>query len=78
MSDTSSTVGPRLFHKLFVHHPATVGETYFGHMKFALSFAFWLATAASAALLHAVVPALCETTASRILKRLTALMDNRH
>lgn len=63
---------------LFLDHPATVNETYFGHMRFALSFAGWLAVAAGAALVHAVVPALCETTASRILKRLCTKMDSRH
>ncbi|MDP5084478.1 MAG: DUF6356 family protein [Yoonia sp.] len=63
---------------LFLDHPATVNETYFQHMRFAFSFAFWLAAAALAALVHAVVPALCETTASRILKRLHARIESRH
>ena len=63
---------------IFTAHPATVNETYFGHMRFALGFAFWLAVAACAALVHAIVPALCETTASRILKRLHGRMIARH
>ena len=63
---------------LFTAHPATVNETYFGHMRFALGFAFWLGVAASAALVHALIPALCETTASRILKRLHARIMDRH
>lgn len=63
---------------LFLDHPATVNETYFGHMRFAFGFAFWLGVAASAAVVHALIPALCETTASRILKRLHARMETRH
>ena len=64
--------------KLFLDHPAQVDETYFQHMRFALTFAFWLSLAAGAALVHAVIPALCETTASRILKRLYAKIESRH
>ncbi len=63
---------------LFTNHPATVNETYFGHMKFAFGFAFLLGVAAVAALIHAVIPALCETTASRILQRLHARITARH
>ena len=63
---------------LFTDHPATVNETYLGHMRFALGFGFWLAVAAMAAVVHALIPALCETTASRILGRLTARMQARH
>ena len=55
---------------LFLHHPESVDETYVEHMKFAGTFAFWLVMAAGAALIHAVVPALCESTASRIVARL--------
>ena len=66
------------FQKLFTEHPASVDETYFEHMRFASSFAFWLFVAAGAALVHAVVPALCESTASRIIKRLHDRMTNRH
>lgn len=64
--------------KIFLDHPATVNESYFGHMAFALTFAFWLTVAGIAALIHAFIPALCETTASRILGRLTAKMNARH
>ena len=55
---------------LFTDHPASVGESYLGHMAFALSFATLLAAAAMAALIHAVFPFLCQTTASRIVRRL--------
>lgn len=63
---------------LFTDHPATVNETYLQHMRFALSFAFWLIVAGAAALVHALIPALCETTAGRILKRLHGRLEARH
>jgi hypothetical protein len=47
-------------------------------MRFALGCAGALALAAGAALVHAIVPALCETTASRIVKRLHARLSARH
>ncbi|MEM9438002.1 MAG: DUF6356 family protein [Pseudomonadota bacterium] len=74
------TNAPRdtLFATLFTAHPASVNETYLEHARFALSFAVWLAVAALAALVHAVIPKLCETTASTILRRLVAKMDARH
>ena len=79
MSDASQTTqrtNPLV--AIFLDHPATVNETYFQHMRFAFSFAFWLGAAAVAALIHAIIPALCETTASRILKRLHARIESRH
>ncbi len=79
MSDTSSSRNPNgVWAKLFMDHPASVNESYLEHMRFALGFAFWLVVAAGAALLHAVIPALCETTASRILKALVSKMEARH
>ncbi len=61
----------------FTDHPAQVGETYAQHMGVALSFSGTLFWAASAALIHAVVPALCEKTASNAIKRLHAQMQSR-
>lgn len=55
---------------LFTRHPNSVGESYFGHLGFAAWFGGWLALAAAAALVHAFLPFLCETTASRIVRRL--------
>ena len=56
--------------RLFTDHPATVGESYFGHMAFAAWFASRLFLAGAAALVHAVLPFLFETTASRIVREL--------
>lgn len=63
--------------KLFFTHPGKVGESYFEHMGVALGFAGWLALAAGAALIHALIPGLCERTASRIIRRLHARMSLR-
>lgn len=50
--------------RLFLEHPRSVGETYFGHMAFAGWFASKLFIAGGAALAHAVFPFMCERTAS--------------
>lgn len=78
MSDLSPPDRQSLLDRWFLAHPASVDETYLGHMKFALGFSFWLLVAGLAALVHAMFPAVCETTASRILRRLVARMDARH
>lgn len=61
----------------FRSHPASVGETYFGHMAFALRFACLLIAAGCAALIHALVPPMFETTAGRIVRGLAAEMAAR-
>lgn len=55
--------GTRLLASL-VEHPASAGETYLQHLRRALRVAATLAMAAGAALVHALVPALCTTRAS--------------
>ena len=57
---------------VFTRHPASVGQTWVQHGRFALSVSWTLTLAALAAVVHAVVPALCETTASRAVDRLHA------
>jgi Family of unknown function (DUF6356) len=63
--------------KLFTDHPASVDETYFGHMAFAAWFSSRLLMAAGAALVHAFLPFLFETTASRIIRELYERTRNR-
>ncbi len=55
------------FDALFLAHPRTVGESYVEHGFFALRIAARMAQAAGAALVHAVIPGLCQTTASDII-----------
>ena len=51
------------FERLFVVHPRSVNEDYLAHAGVALRFAVLLLGAGLAALVHAVIPALFETTA---------------
>ena len=53
------------FVRAFKDHPASVGESYIGHMLFAARFGVRLFVAGGAALIHAIIPAWFETTASR-------------
>jgi hypothetical protein len=62
----------QILNRLFLAHPRTVGESYLEHCGFALRIGSRLLLAGSAALVHAVVPCLCETTASRIVLALNA------
>ncbi|MBO6789256.1 MAG: hypothetical protein HRT60_03130 [Dinoroseobacter sp.] len=63
--------------KVFLEHPASVDETFWEHFRFAMTFGFWLALAACAAFIHALVPALCKTTGSDIICKLHARIVNR-
>ena len=78
MSDTADTPGRSGFFQAFIDHPASVNETYLQHMRFAGWFAMMLIGAGLAALVHAIIPPLFETTASRIIHRLHARIAQRH
>jgi hypothetical protein len=55
---------------LFTEHPASVGETYGEHFRTATSFSAAMVVGGVACLLHALLPFLCVTTASRTIARL--------
>lgn len=82
MSETETTVVGRKrqfsFFRSFVDHPASVNETYFQHLNFAMRFAIKLLAAGGAAFIHAVVPALFETTASRMVNSIHQDLNSRH
>ncbi len=63
--------------RVFLEHPKSVDETYGQHFLFALRFSFWLFVAAVAALVHALIPAACEKTASTIIAKLYERTHNR-
>jgi hypothetical protein len=63
--------------RLFTSHPAAVGESYFGHMAFAAWFSSRLFMAAFAALVHAFLPFLFDSTASGIIRELYERTHNR-
>ncbi len=67
-----------MFARLFIDHPAHVNETYVQHAGVALRFSVTLFIAAGAALVHAIVPSLCEHTASRLVAKLHAKLQARH
>ena len=62
----------QILDRLFLAHPRTVNESYFEHCAFAFRIGSRLLLAGAAALVHSVVPCLCETTASRIILALNA------
>jgi len=79
MSDATKLPGQKtgFVEKVFLEHPASVDESFWEHFRFAMTFAFWLALAASAAFVHALAPALCKTTGSDIIRKLHARIVNR-
>jgi len=60
--------------RLFVDHPASVGESYFEHMAVAGSFGWAMARASAACFVHALVPGLCVKTGSSIIRDLHGRM----
>jgi hypothetical protein len=65
-------------HRLFLSHPQAVDESYGEHLLFACGFAARLFGAALAALIHAAIPCLFETTASRMIREMHERIASRH
>jgi hypothetical protein len=59
----------------FTAHPTSVGETYGQHLRFALLFGARMTLGGLAAAVHAFLPFLFVTTASRALEDLNAMRD---
>ena len=59
-----------MFARLFVDHPASVGESYAQHFAAAARVGVKLAVAAAACFIHALVPGLCKTTGSTAILKL--------
>lgn len=57
---------------IFTHHPETVGETYFEHLKFALGFGVKMLVGGLACIIHAIFPFLFQKTGSDFLLKLTS------
>jgi len=57
----------------FTAHPSAVGETYLEHLRFAFAFGLRMLGGALAAMVHAVLPFVFITTASRTLDELNSL-----
>jgi hypothetical protein len=59
-----------MFKRMFLDHPTSLGETYFEHQKYALSFAASMLFGAAACFLHGLIPAAFKSTGSRTVIRL--------
>ena len=59
-------------------HLAANSESYLDHLRFAATVGLLAIGAGIACLIHALVPALCTSTASRTIRQVTALLDARH
>lgn len=75
MQNNSATISK--FIRGFRDHPQSVGETYIQHLWFASKFAARLFAIAGAALIHAIIPPLFETTASKHILALGEQIKNR-
>jgi len=58
-------------------HLQAAGENYWQHFRFARTFGLLAVAAGVAALIHALIPALCTRTASRTVRLLSILADDR-
>jgi hypothetical protein len=58
-------------------HLEDADEGYWQHFRFATTFGLLAAAASFAAILHAFIPGLCTSTASRIVRHLGQLVDDR-
>lgn len=60
--------------RMFLAHPRCVDETYREHFAVAGKFGLTMIRGGVCALLHALVPAWCETTGSDTIRRLNKIM----
>ena len=58
-------------------HLRDAGEGYWQHFRFATTFGLLAAAAGFAAIVHAFVPGMCTSTASRIVRHLGQLIEDR-
>lgn len=62
----------------FTDHPRSVGETFGEHFGVAARFGLIMLRGGVGALVHALIPRLCQTTGSDALAKLNALMAEHH
>lgn len=58
-------------------HLREAGEGYWQHFRFAATFGLLALAAGIAALIHAIIPGMCTHTASRIVRHLGQLIEDR-
>ncbi len=59
-----------MLRRLFINHPADVGESYFQHFGAAARFSATMFVGSLACLVHAIFPGLCVRTGSGIVREL--------
>jgi hypothetical protein len=70
--------GKRMFKRLFLDHPRSVGETYFEHQRNALGYAVSMFAGGTAYVLHSLMPGTFVTTGSRTIRKLyDRMLQNR-
>jgi hypothetical protein len=65
------------FQAVFLSHPQTVNESYTEHAGVAFRYSARLFVASCAALVHAIIPSLCKTTASTAIREMHQEMQAR-
>ena len=65
-----------MIRRLFLDHPASVGESYGQHLRVAGSFGIAMLVGAIACFAHALVPAIFTRTGSSTVKRLHARLTH--
>lgn len=66
-----------MLRRWFLNHPHDIGEGYFEHQRTAFEYSMKLLRAAAACAVHAIIPALFERTASRIVRKVAIEMTQR-
>lgn len=66
-----------MLEKYFTAHPREVGESYGEHLATAAGFGIAMVAGGLACIVHALIPGLCEKTASGIVRDLFNRMDAR-
>ena len=63
--------------ELFREHPATIGETYWQHLRFAARTGAMMIVGGSACVVHGLLPFLFTSTGSRTIRALAQRIDRR-
>ena len=61
----------------FVEHPNSVGESYWQHLRAAFGYSWRMFKGATCCALHGLMPWLCTTSGSALIRELNAELDAR-
>ena len=70
-------IGEASMIKLFREHPATVGETYWQHLRFAARIGAAMVAGGGACVIHGLLPFLFASTGSRTIRTLAQKFEGR-